>query len=162
MNSFVPEQSVFVHGLNGNSQGVKATLLRRLYPTMHIPDFPGSLAERMQRLQGVIGAQDGWTLVGSSLGGLMVAMFTCQHPDQVRKQVLLAPALSWSGFTQPLPSPILTPTVIYHGSQDKIVPLEPVRQVASQVFLKLSFNMVDDDHGLYQTVHKLDWQEVLS
>ena len=34
---------IFIHGLEGTSQGVKATLLRGLFPGLLAPDFPGSL-----------------------------------------------------------------------------------------------------------------------
>ncbi len=67
MQPFIPERAIFIHGLEGNSQGVKASLLRRLYPGMLIPDFPGSLAERMQRLAQITADQDGWTLIDEVL-----------------------------------------------------------------------------------------------
>ncbi len=162
MGPFIPERSIFIHGLEGTSQGVKANLLRRKFPGMQIPDFPGSLAERMQRLEEIIAESNGWTLIGSSLGGLMVAMFTCRHPRQVRKQILLAPALTWPDFSTHLPAPVNTPTLVYHGTQDSLIPLKTVRQICEQIFSSLTFNVVDDDHGLYQTVHQLDWQELLS
>jgi 23S rRNA G2445 N2-methylase RlmL len=54
------------------------------------------------------------------------------------------------------------PTVIYHGSRDEIVPLVMVRPLAEQVFMNLYFHVVDDDHGLYKTVHELDWQALVA
>ena len=152
---------IFLHGLEGSSQGVKARLLRDLYPDMLAPDFSGSLEERMQQLRLVMGEMRGWTITGSSFGGLMGVLFTCQHPEQVEKLVLLAPALIWPDFASAPPAAVDTPTVVYHGSRDSLVPLEPTRWLAGQVFRNLEFHVVDDDHGLYRTVHEIDWKVLL-
>lgn len=152
---------IYLHGLDASSQGVKATLLRGLYPGMLIPDFRGDLDDRMQSLEAILSGHEGWTIVGSSFGGLMGALFTCAHPDQVDMLVLLAPALIVPDFAASPPEPVSTPTIIFHGSRDEIIPLGLVRPLAEQVFLNLTFNVVDDDHGLYQTVHAIDWISLL-
>ena len=154
---FNPSYLIFLHGLEGTSQGVKATLLRRLFPGMLTPDFSGSLEERMATLKPILGDQEIWTIVGSSFGGLMAALFTCQCPLQVRKLVLLAPALILPQFASSNLTPVNVPTIIYHGRQDKIIPLEPTRRLAYQVFQNLDFHEVDDDHGLFKTVMEIDW-----
>ena len=159
---FTPDRLIFIHGLMGSSQGVKATLLRARYPEMLTPDFPGSLEDRLDRLGSLLAGDSGWTVVGSSLGGLMGAIFTTRHPDQVRKLVLFAPALVWPDFAQNLPDPVDVPTVVYHGTQDDLIPLDAVRPLAEQVFRQLTFHVVEDDHGLFKTVHGLDWDIVLS
>lgn len=152
---------IFIHGLEGSSQGVKARLLRGLFPGILTPDFPGSLEQRMAQLNAILGNQRNWTIIGSSLGGLMAAMFACEHPDQVKRLVLLAPALIWPDFAADPPAPVDVPTIIYHGRQDVHVPLESNRELAERVFRKLKFHAVDDDHGLYKTVHALDWPAIL-
>lgn len=157
-----PRRLIFIHGLEGSSQGVKATLLRGLYPEILTPDFPGDLAARMEKLRAVLDKGRNWTVVGSSFGGLMGALFTTEHPGQVRKLVLLAPALIWPDFASRPPGPVDTPTVVYHGRRDTLIPLNLVRNLAEQVFLNLEFHEVDDDHGLYQTVQALDWPVVLA
>jgi pimeloyl-ACP methyl ester carboxylesterase len=157
-----PSRLIFLHGLEGSSQGDKATLLRGLFPGMLIPDFRGSLEARMQDLQEILGAESGWRIIGSSFGGLMGAMFACQHPDQVRKLVLMAPALIWPDFASSPPEPVDVPTIIYHGSRDTIVPLVPVRQLAERVFRNLVYHVVDDDHGLHNTSQEIDWKAILS
>ena len=81
---------MFLHGLEGTSQGVKANLLRGLFPEILIPDFSGDLETRMTALEKILGAQRGWILIGSSFGGLMAALFACQHPEQVHRLILLA------------------------------------------------------------------------
>lgn len=152
---------IFIHGLEGSSQGVKATLLRSLFPGILTPDFRGSLAERMSALQKILGDISGWRIVGSSFGGLMAALYACQHPHQVERLVLLAPALVWPDFANNPQGPVDVAVVLYHGTQDELLPLDMVRKLAELAFANLDFREVDDDHGLYKTVHALDWQDLL-
>ncbi len=159
--TFDPKRLIFIHGLEGSSQGAKATLLGKLFPGALIPDFGGPLEARMAQLEPLLAGQTGWTLVGSSFGGLMGALYTCQHPDRVRKLVLMAPALVGPDFAEASLTPVETPTVIYHGSRDEVIPLAPVQQIAGQVFLTLTFHTVDDDHRLYKTAHAIDWKALL-
>ena len=152
---------IFIHGSDSNSQTYKATILRRLFPGMVTPNFTGNLSERMAQLEAILGDQTGWTIIGSSLGGLMAALFATQAPGQVRKLVLLAPALNLPDFTQHLPSPLAVPTVIIHGRRDDVVPLEAGRSLAEKVFTNLTYLIVDDDHLLTATAHKIDWRALL-
>ena len=87
------EHILFIHGLEGSSQGVKASLIREKFPGAVIPDFDGSLEERMAKLELILETREDWVLAGSSFGGLMAALYTCAHPEKVRKLVLFAPAL---------------------------------------------------------------------
>jgi pimeloyl-ACP methyl ester carboxylesterase len=162
MNTLDTSKIVFIHGLEGSSQGDKATLLRKLFPGIITPDFPGLLEDRMKILEKILGEQSGWILIGSSLGGLMAALFACRHPGQVRKLVLLAPALVLPEFAEANPQPIDAPTIIYHGTKDTLVPLEPVRILAERVFRNLTFHVVDDEHRLFKTMQEVDWKEVLN
>jgi pimeloyl-ACP methyl ester carboxylesterase len=158
---FRPERCIFLHGLEGSSQGTKAQFLRQIFPPMHIPDFSGDIDERMAQLAPTLGTHAGWTIIGSSFGGLMGALWTCAHPERVRRLILLAPALDRPPFgTQP-PSPVAVPTTVYHGTQDDVVSLEEVRRLAEQVFTALTFHVVDDDHQLRATVAALDWQALV-
>jgi pimeloyl-ACP methyl ester carboxylesterase len=159
---FDPFRCMYIHGLEGTSQGAKASLLRGLFPQMLIPDFPGPLDARQARLAALLGDTSGWTLIGSSLGGLMAADFTCRRPAQVRRLVLLAPALIWPDFAAQLPPPVGVPTILYHGSRDTLIPLDLLRPVAEQLFTRLELVVVDDDHGLYRTAHAIDWPALLS
>lgn len=153
---------MFIHGLEGTSQGVKASLLRQLFPDILTPDFSGGLDERMRLLYQILGEKSGWKLIGSSFGGLMAALFACQRPEQVEKLILLAPALILPDFAASPPKPVDVPTIIYHGSRDQLIPLQAVRSLAEAVFRNLTFHVVDDDHGLYQTVHAIDWHALLA
>lgn len=151
------QKLIYLHGLEGTSQGVKAVLLRKVFPSILTPDFRGNLDERMASLYAILGEQQGWTIIGSSFGGLMAAMFACQRPQQVAKLVLLAPALIWPDFAEAPPEPVDVPTIVYHGSRDPIIPLAMLRPLAERVFRVLDFRVVVDDHGLYKTIHEINW-----
>jgi pimeloyl-ACP methyl ester carboxylesterase len=156
-----PSRIIFLHGLDSNSQTHKAAAIRAIYPSLITPDFTGSLEERMNQLYPILGDASNWTLIGSSYGGLMAALFATQHPDQVRKLILLAPALMLPEFAESLPKPITVPTVIVHGFQDTVVPLNQITPLAEKVFQYLTYHIVDDDHRLHQTADALDWRSFI-
>jgi pimeloyl-ACP methyl ester carboxylesterase len=126
-----------------------------------VPDFTGDLSERMDQLESILGEQTGWTIIGSSLGGLMAALFASRHPGQVRKLVLLAPALIFPEFAEKLSRSITIPTVIVQGTKDGLIPLAPARELAEKVFARLTYMVVEDDHRLHKTAQELDWGKLL-
>jgi pimeloyl-ACP methyl ester carboxylesterase len=156
-----PTHILYIHGSDSSSQTYKASLLRDIFPGMLIPDFIGGLPDRMEQLETILGAETGWALIGSSLGGLMAALFAMNHPGQVRKLVLLAPALTLPGFTKSLSSQISLPTIIIQGTHDEFIPLEPTRKLAEKVFMNLTYIPVDDNHRLHKTAEELDWEKLL-
>jgi pimeloyl-ACP methyl ester carboxylesterase len=154
---------IFIHGLLSSGQAYKANFLRRhFFPDLLSPDFPGTLEERMARLDDVLGDAGDLIIIGSSFGGLMAALFTCAQPQRVCKLILLAPALLWPDFADKPPSPISVPTIVYHGHQDDIVPLAPTKALAQQVFTNLHYHEVDDDHSLHATVQAIDWVNLVT
>ena len=154
---------IFIHGLISSGQSYKANLLRGFFPDILTPDFEGSLEERLAQLESILSDLSGWVIIGSSFGGLMGAIFTCQHPQQVDKLILLAPALIWPEFAQSPPAPVSVsvPTVVYHGLNDELIPVDLVRPLAEGVFTDLTFHAVDDDHGLKATVQAIDWRALV-
>lgn len=153
---------IYLHGLESTSQSGKARQFAQLFPGMKTPDFKGSFEERMQQLRPILGNQKEWTIIGSSYGGLMGAVFTCRHPEQVRKLVLLAPALMLTEFTSEQFAPVDVPTVLVHGSQDDIVPPQEVLEIARDVFTNLEYLAVEDGHRLHKAFEELDWEEILA
>ncbi len=162
---------IYLHGLESDSNSGKARLFREWFPGTFTPDFKGSFEERMNQLHPILGDQTDWTIIGSSFGGLMGTVFTCKHPTQVRKLILLAPALLRPQFASHLdPStssgqrlqPVSVPTIIIHGTADDIVPLEPVRALAQKLFTNLTYHIVEDDHRLHKSVHEMDWKSILA
>ena len=78
---------VYLHGLESTSQSGKARQFAQRFPGMLTPDFTGSFDERMAQLTPILGDESGWTLIGSSFGGLMGAVFTLENESQVRKAI---------------------------------------------------------------------------
>lgn len=157
-----PGRLIFIHGLEGTSQGEKARLLRSIFPAILTPDFSGSLDVRLESLRSILGDEKGWRIIGSSFGGLMAAIFACERPAQVEQLILLAPALLWPDFAASPPAPVDMPAIIYHGTQDRIIPLQPTKELAYKIFRNLDFRTVHDDHGLYKTVHAIDWKALVA
>ncbi len=153
---------IYLHGLESNSQSGKARQFAEKFPGMITPDFTGEFEERMAQLKPILGRKKNWTIIGSSFGGLMGTVFTCNKPTQVRKLILLAPALLKEPFGSYLDlEPVSVPTVIIHGTEDDIVPLEPVREIAEKLFTNLQYIVVDDGHRLHKAFGELDWNEIL-
>lgn len=162
---------IYLHGLESDSNSGKARQFREWFPGMLTPDFKGAFEERMAQLEPILAEKTDWTIIGSSFGGLMGTVYTCRHPTQVRKLILLAPALLRDPFGSYLDSstgsgrrlqPVPVPTVIIHGTRDDVVPLEPVREIAQELFTNLTYHIVEDDHRLHKTVNELDWEGILS
>ena len=159
----IPRHLIFLHGLYSSGQAFKARFLRARYPHILTPDFTGDLGDRMRALMPILAPYEDWTLVGSSFGGLMAALYAAQNPRRVRKLVLLAPALIWPDFvSQAEKLRIAIPSVILLGKQDKVIPLKQVEPVVRRVFTTLDLRIVEDDHGLHATVQKLDWDALLA
>jgi pimeloyl-ACP methyl ester carboxylesterase len=155
------EPSVFIHGLESSSRGTKGVFFRERYPGMIVEDFWGSFKERMEKLESLLESKTNLTLVGSSYGGLMAAVFARLHPERVIRLILLAPALHLEPFASASDTKMSTPVTIVHGLQDDVVPLDAVREIARRAFVELDFMEVDDDHSLHATFPILDWDTLL-
>ena len=162
---------IFIHGLESSGQGFKGKLLRKVLPGCLTPDFKkysettsynNLLEERMVQLISILKEKKSWVIIGSSFGGLMGALYTCQFPEKVVRLILLAPALAVPKLNSAKFSPVDVPVVIFHGKYDKIVPIKPTRTHAKQLFTNLTYNIVDDDHLLHSTVKKIDWQTIIN
>jgi predicted esterase len=153
--------SIFIHGLLGSSRGTKATFFRERYPHMLIGDFRGTLAQRMEQLDRLLVGEQSLILVGSSFGGVMAAIYGLNHEEKVKRIILLAPALSFHEFEPYLDRTTNIPVIIFHGTGDRVVPIDPVWENAATVFKDLVFNRVDDDHVLSNTFASMDWDSLL-
>jgi hypothetical protein len=153
---------IYLHGLESTSQSGKARQFAENFPGMLTPDFSGSFEERMQQLKPILGRKKNWTIIGSSFGGLMGATFALDHPTQVRKLVLLAPALMLEPFASRQWIPVSVPTIIVHGTEDDVVPLEVVREIAQKAFTFLTYRIVEDGHRLQKAFQELNWEEILA
>ena len=157
-----PSRLIYLHGLESTSQSGKARQFAQKFPGMLTPDFTGSFDERMIELLPILSNKTDWTIIGSSFGGLMGAVFTLDHEAQVRKLILLAPALMLPPLASRDPKPVSVPTIIVHGTQDDVVPLEPVRDIAIKLFTNLTYHVVNDGHRLHKAFEELDWESILA
>jgi len=169
---------IYIHGSDSSSQSGKARQFAEKFPGMVTPDFSGSFDERMKQLKQILGRKRNWTIIGSSYGGLMATIFASEHPSQVLKLILLAPALLLDAkdiFIDPVAekplklsaksrkgfNPIAAPTLVIHGTADDVVPLEPVRRIVEKLFTNYEYIVVDDGHRLQKTFGELNWEEIL-
>ena len=152
---------IFVHGLDSSNKGTKATFFREHYPDMILPNFPGSLEERMQILGDVLEGKEDIIIVGSSFGGLMATLFALENQGRIRRMVVLAPALNLVDQTIFEGRDLAVPTWIYHGTQDDVIPLQDIKNISQGLFKQLTFVELDDDHNLHNTFRDLPWDELL-
>jgi pimeloyl-ACP methyl ester carboxylesterase len=152
---------VFIHGLESSGSGTKGSFFSKKYKGMSTEDFKGSLEERMAKLEKLLLDKTDLILVGSSYGGLMAALYTCDHPETVKKLILLAPALDLPDFDRCLDKRIEVPAELFHGWGDDVVEPAPVKDKAEKVFRKLVYHLVDDDHPLTETFPSMDWDSLL-
>jgi predicted esterase len=152
---------VFIHGLESSGSGTKGSFFSRRYKGMLTEDFKGTLEDRMAKLQKLLADKKDLILVGSSYGGLMAALYTCDNPDKVKKLVLLAPALDLADFDRCLDKRISVPAELFHGNADDVVDPVPVKEKALTVFGRLKYHLVEDDHPLTATFPLMDWDTLL-
>jgi pimeloyl-ACP methyl ester carboxylesterase len=162
---------IFIHGLESSGKGFKGQFLRKMFPVCLTPDFEKYnphisikrlLEMRMEQLFSILNKKSPWIIIGSSFGGLMGALFTCQNPKKVSKLILLAPYLSSPELNPKIYFKIKVPVLVYHGKNDQIVSLNQSRAYAEKLFTNLEYNIVDDDHTLQKTVRRLDWQKLIN
>lgn len=152
---------VFIHGLESSSGGTKGRFFRERFPDMIVEDFLGTFSQRLEKLETLLAGKSPLLLVGSSFGGLMATVYAGRHPLEVKKLILLAPALHLEPYRMHLPKKLFMPVRIYHGTNDVVVPLHPVRAIAMKICADLVFQEVEDDHVLKATFPSLPWEELL-
>ena len=152
----------FLHGLESSNKGTKSVFFRERYPDMIIPNFTGPLQQRMEKLNRILSGKKDIRLVGSSFGALMATLFAMQNEPSVEKMTLLAPAINLIEFAPYERRQISVPVTIYHGKNDQVIPLAQVEPIAKELFLNLSFNVVEDDHFLHNTFKTIDWDSLLA
>jgi len=152
---------IFIHGQESSSQGTKGLFFRDLFPEMIIPDFVGDVSTRMSKLSKILLDKRGTIMIGSSLGGLMAALYAFQNQNRLKKLILLAPALNLPELNPYLSEKLTVPVYVFHGKEDEVIPPKPIQSIAKKVFTNLTFNLVDDDHRLSRTFTSIDWDQLL-
>ncbi len=152
---------IFIHGYESSGHGFKGNYFRSIFSNIITPDFTGELLERMEQLKTVLKAEKKWIFIGSSFGGLMGTLYMMENPDKVEKAVLMAPALVSPLIPENFKlKKIENPVVIFHGKNDEVVPLDPVRKFAEDYFKNYKYNLVDDDHRLHATTKSIEWENI--
>jgi pimeloyl-ACP methyl ester carboxylesterase len=154
--------AIFIHGLDSSSHGTKASWFRENFPEMMLSDFKGSFSERMEQLQFLTAGHEDLIMIGSSFGGLMAAAFALERPWQVKRLILLAPALNFPEFADYPASACSVPTLIYLGRRDAVCPPFEVLPAACRRFANLAIHQADEDHQLRKTFSAIDWEAMLA
>jgi pimeloyl-ACP methyl ester carboxylesterase len=153
---------IFIHGLESSNKGTKSVFFREKFPHMILPTFVGTLPERLSKLDDVLSEKSDIRIVGSSFGGLMGALFTMENESRVKNLILLAPAIHMIRHAPVKTRRISIPVSIYHGTEDQVIPLIDVEDVAGIFFTNLTFHKVQDDHFLHRTFKIIDWETLLA
>ena len=153
---------IFIHGLESSNKGTKSVFFREKFPGMIIPTFVGSLPERLKELDDVLSGKSDIRIVGSSFGGLMGALFAMENESRIKNLILLAPAIHMIRHAPVRTGKISIPVSIYHGTEDQVIPIEEVEDVAGAFFANLTFHKVKDDHFLHRTFKTIDWDGLLA
>jgi len=142
---------LFLHGLETGPHGSKYQALKEMFGEVLSPDCSGVKDEikRLKIIEKEISRETGpFLVVGSSMGGLMALLLQNQHPEQVAGLVLCAPAIHRPSAIE-LDLNNLPPTIVIHGTQDDVVPIE-----ASQPFGD-RLRKVKDDHRLSNSMDEI-------
>ncbi len=151
---------IFIHGLESSGSGYKGRFFKDIFFDIICPDFKGDFYTRMQQLEKILKFEDNIFIIGSSYGGLMATKYAYDNQEKVKKMILLASAIIFENVIDENMK-INTPTIIYHGIKDEVVPLKETKQLAQKIFTNLKFIEVDDDHFLHKTIHEINWKEIL-
>lgn len=154
--------AVFIHGLESSSKGIKASWFRHHFPSMLIPDFVGTLEERMTDLREMLILQENLVLIGSSFGGLMATVYALENEKRPARVILLAPALNFSEFAAYRGQSTTVPARLYIGRRDTVCPPGDVLPIALETFSNLTVHEADDDHLLRTTFPAIKWHELLA
>jgi len=152
---------VFIHGLESTAQGTKGQYFQEHFPEMIIKNFTGSFTERMNKLNLLLSLRDNMVVVGSSYGGTMAVQYAAENENNLKKLILLAPALNLPDLKISKNKVLKIPVIIYHGTKDDVVNPYAVKDIAKKIFSKLEHHLVDDDHSLHVTFPLLDWSNLL-
>ncbi len=161
---------IFIHGLKSSGHGFKGRLFQKEIPGCLTPDFKkyhplisnkSLLKKRMKQLNALLKEECSWVIIGSSFGGLMATIYSCQNPEKILKLILLAPYLSSLELKFKKYSAIDVPVIIFQGNHDNIISVKRSRTCAEKFFTNLTYNIVNDNHRLHETFKTLDWQNLI-
>lgn len=142
---------LFLHGLESGPHGSKYQALKNVFGDVLAPDCSRVKDEkkRLTIIQREISREGGpFLVVGSSMGGLMALLLQKENRRQVAGLVLCAPAIHRPTAVN-LDFNNLPPTLVIHGTQDNVVPLEASYPFGDRLI------KVDDDHRLSNSMAEI-------
>ena len=149
---------IFSHGKESGPSGIKINALTGVCDEQHIEslsiDYRGieNPETRAHKLREVIaGLTQPVILVGSSMGSY-VSLRACST-DQVKGMFLMAPAVYMPGYDNTEINPGHVNTLVIHGWQDEIVPVDNAIRFASEYATELL--LLNDDHVLRHSLDRL-------
>jgi len=161
---------IFIHGMESSGHGFKGNLFRERIPGILTPDFreyspeisyQELLEERMEQLNNILEEGKEWKIIGSSFGGLMGSIYCLKHPEKIYKLILLAPLLVVPELDPSKYQKVDVPVIVFHGKNDKVIPVKKTQARAESLFNNLEYNIVDDDHMLHPTTETINWMNIL-
>jgi pimeloyl-ACP methyl ester carboxylesterase len=150
-----PKTVLFLHGLESGPHGSKYLALCDAGHTVIAPDCRGmSLCARVETAVPIMLEKRPF-VVGSSYGGLTAVLAAMRADVALPGMVLCAPALERAEEPNTDPSELqrVAPTIIVHGTDDDVIPIEVSRRYASRTGATLI--EVDDGHRLAHSVRSI-------
>ncbi|MCU0722074.1 MAG: alpha/beta hydrolase [Planctomycetes bacterium] len=149
----------FAHGLEGSPSGSKVKALREAGFDVAAPDFRGlALAARIARLEESTRG-GGMVLAGSRLGGLTAAIVASRHPERFKGLLLCAPAFNFLpaefGPVESLLVPPSLRTLVIHGRNDDLVPVEVSRAFRDRCGPHVTLRESEDGHRLSASIPRI-------
>jgi len=149
---------IFSHGKESGPSGIKINALRAICDELDLSsesiDYRGTddPEVRADILSQVIAqSRQPLLLVGSSMGAY-VSLRACDN-DHVEALFLMAPAVYMPGYDATDVNPADRPTLIIHGWDDEIVPVDNAIQFAQRHHKELL--LLPDDHVLRHSLPRL-------
>ncbi|MFW6147422.1 MAG: alpha/beta hydrolase [Thermodesulfobacteriota bacterium] len=161
MQKSTQDTTIFIHGQESSSKGTKGLFFKEHFPEMIVPDFTGTLEDRMSKLNEILAGKTDIIMVGSSLGGLMGALYAFQNKDRMKKLILLAPALNLPEFNPYREQSLSVPVYVFHGKNDELIPAQQIEEIVKAVFPTGRFTLLDDDHRLTKKFTSINWPQLL-
>jgi len=199
---------VYLHGFASSPQSRKAQWFRRRFdetgvkiavPDLENGDFTGLTVSGMIGRVKEASGNGPVTLMGSSLGGYVAALYAWQWPERVDRLILMAPAFNFAGrwvetlgeteaqrwkrtgwlplmhygrgveakigwgliedaIRYPAEPQPLQPSLVFHGSEDAVVPLEAARRWC-ETHPERRLVIYEDGHDLGESLEAM-WAEM--
>lgn len=146
---------LFLHGLESGPYGGKYHTLVDAGYEVAAPDMRGdNLTTRVEKATELL-EKEPMIVVGSSYGGVTAVLSAMRANVTIPGMVLCAPALERDEEPNtPLQLNVLCPTIIVHGKQDEVIPLEVSRRfVERNSHVKLV--EVQDGHRLSNSMTEI-------